>query len=280
MIRAAKYVSLAVLTCATTSAAAQSDSENSAQVTVPRGASRAVAAGIFPGRVEGCAINPPLALFSENIAQTKEDGDYLLRPRPASNGSVTVAALVGEADSNDRQPTALVVDKLSLSTGELRSATGQTWKVFGMPNSDTASVVRLTARRTDYSVCRLSNAVVINNDTTIGHIAAYSALIGSIASGSTVSALDILGLKSNSYVRLRLRSSPSQADIFLNGIRQPPQTDTVLDVIAAVIPHIRIQKEGYEPCSLGKRNLTFEDGSKRILNASCQLVPKKRKSRR
>ena len=281
MIRPARYSPAIALLCSTAVATAQPDSINSSQSAVRWDETHAVAAGIFPGRIDGCAINPPLALFSENVTKSTEGGDYLLKPKSASDGAVTVAAFASEVGVNDGRPVTLIVDRLAVADGQLRSETGETWEVFGAAKSvTTPSGTRLVAKRADYSVCRLAHAVVITGFPTTGYTAAIAAQIGAIASASTVSRPDILGLRSNSYVRLRLRSSPSEADIFLDGIRQPPRTDTILDVIAAVIPRIRIQKEGYEPCSLGRRNLAFEDKSRRVVSASCELIPKKRKNRR
>lgn len=265
--------------CAASVAPAQSQEIKPPPVFTPLGATRAVPGGIFLGRIESCAINPPLALFTENVVKRKEDGNYLLQPGSASTGTVTVAALVGESGSDSNPPTALILDKLSLSTDVISSATGESWKIFDVYGL-TPSGMRLTSKAADYSVCKVSDSVLFDRNIMSAGAATLSNLVGTIAYSSSISVLNILGLKSDSYVRLRLSSVPSEADIFLDGIRQPPRTDTVLDVIAAAIPRISIKKNGYESCSLGKGNLTLESGSIRVINATCDLVPAKRKRRR
>ena len=88
--------------------------------------------------------------------------------------------------------------------------------------------------------------------------------------------LDIFGLNAGSFVRVRLTSQPSDAEIYLGGARQPPRTNTVLDVIAAELPHLRLVKPGFEPCVFSRWTTAFEPRSNnRVLNASCRLVPSK-----
>ena len=235
----------------------------------------------FLRRIDGCAINPPLALFSENVTKSTEGGDYLLKPKIGLRWRRTVAAFASEVGVNDGRPVTLIVDRLAVADGQLRSETGETWGSLWSGQVGHHPIGH-AARSQESGLFRVQTCPRRRNYSVPDHglYAAIAAQIGAIASASTVSRPDILGLRSNSYVRLRLRSSPSEADIFLDGIRQPPRTDTILDVIAAVIPRIRIQKEGYEPCSLGRRNLAFEDKSRRVVSASCELIPKKRKNRR
>lgn len=230
-----------------------------------------ISAGIFLGRIESCLVNPPLVLLSSGVAQASSDGDHVLRASPSSNGAVTVAAFAPVSATRDAFG-ALVVDVLSISRSGVQSETGETWKIFDA--SYKPSEARLVAKHTDYSVCQVPPTSAIQG-ATVSATETFPAALRAIGASSL---LDILGISAGSYIRLRLSSNPTQAEIFLSGIRQPPRTNTVLDVLEAAVPSIVVQKDGYEPCSLERKNLKLARRDATI-EASCNLTPVKKNRR-
>lgn len=206
----------------------------------------------------------------------KQEG-YFLQPVGSSEGAVTLAAFTGGDEAGGTELTALIVDVLAVSDDSVLSGTGDAWKVF---DADTARGSNLLiAKKADYSVCKISERVPSNSGALLGNGEYLSAYIGANAAVATA-ATNILGLSPHSYVRLRLTSNPTDAVILLDGIRQPTRTNTIMDVLASVIPLLRIEKAGYEPCSLDRGSLVLRQASRRLINANCDLRSTARKKKR
>jgi hypothetical protein len=91
---------------------------------------------------------------------------------------------------------------------------------------------------------------------------------------------NIFGIEPQRYLRLRLVSVPSAADIYFGAVRHGSETNTDLDVRADDVPNLRLEKAGYEPCAYGERwSAKIIQGVRQILEATCTLRKKRRRSR-
>ena len=250
--------------------------------------SEAVQVEVQPGRHERCIVNPPLLLAAEGALRIKPGSDYdLTRLGPDGMPIDLIAfgpASAFRTDGAKDEVLTLAIDELSVRSGEVTSRTGQAWNLFEQAKAGPKS--RLTPKTGDYSLCRFAEASasasrpntrgfsVLKPDRSNQYAGMRRHGVQGMLSAGAKAILDIFGLNAGSFVRIRLSSDPSDAQIFLGGTLQPPRTDTVLDVIAAELPHLRLQKDGFQPCIFSSWTTTFEPRSNnRVLNASCKLVP-------
>jgi hypothetical protein len=252
----------------------------------PEPSVEAVQVDIRPGRDERCAVNPPLLFAAEEAVQIEPGGSYDLERLAAGGKPVRLIAFGPgasfKANGDKDRAVTLAVDELSLRSGELTSATGAAWTLF--ERAGTGPRPRLVPRGGDYSLCKHQEQVAARPATRGFRVSLPDRRTGlprrsgvqAMVSAGARAILDIFGLNAGSFVRIRLRSDPSDADIYLGGTLQPPRTDTVLDVIAAELPHLRLEKTGFAPCAFERWTTAFEPRSNnRVLNATCKLMPLK-----
>ena len=253
----------------------------------PAPSAEAVQVDVRPGRDERCVVNPPLLLAAAEAVQIEPGASYDLERLVASGKPVRLIAFgpsaLFEANGDKDRTVTLAIDELSVRSGELISATGAAWKLFD--RAGTGAKSRLVPRGGDYSLCNHvepANAQPATRGFRVSLPDRRTGLpqrnsVQAMVSAGARAILDIFGLNAGSFVRIRLRSDPSDADIYLGGTLQPPRTDTVLDVIAAELPHLRLQKPGFAPCTFERWTTAFEPRSNnRVLNATCKLMPLKR----
>jgi len=219
---------------------------------------------ILPGRFESCAINPPLTLITQGTDAGQKNGNYVLSPSSAASTAVVVA--YSSAGNKTANPVAYVLDELNVSAAGAQSSTGQTNKVFEQETSGTA--VRLIPKAGDYSVCRYAVPV---SSKAVSMVRSSRAMAHAHTNAAYASILDIFGLEEGVSVRLRLSSTPTNADIFINDFRQNAHTDTVLDVERADVPNIVLEKAGFVPCTFREWRTSIERGPRPILDATCTL---------
>lgn len=242
----------------------------------------AIPATVIRGRFESCLVNPPLKLVTSGLSEKARQGAHVLQSEPHKRG--TAVLLVFGPDPNSTGETAaFVVDELAVTSTGVISSSGEAWKVLHLEG--TGREFQLKARTLDYSVCRLvAPAVPASAWKVVQRGFGSNAARMSASSGSLTAAaasMNIFGVEPASYVRLRLSSQPTGADILVGGLKHSARTNTILDVLAEDLPQIRLEKAGFEPCSFGQWVGTFEPGSRRVLNASCKLTVKRRgKNRR
>lgn len=252
----------------------------------PAPSAEAVQVDVRSGRDEGCVVNPPLLLAAEEAVQIEPGATYDLERLAAAGKPVRLIAFgpsaLFEANGDQDRTVTLALDELSLQSGELTSATGAAWKLFD--RTGTGAKSRLVPRAGDYSLCKRHDQTATQPATRGFRISLPDRRTGlprrsgvqAMVSAGARAILDIFGLNAGSFVRIRLRSDPSDADIYLGGTLQPPRTDTVLDVIAAELPHLRLEKTGFAPCAFERWTTAFEPRSNnRVLNATCKLMPLK-----
>jgi hypothetical protein len=252
----------------------------------PAPSAEAVQVDVRPGRDERCVVNPPLLLAAEEAVQIEPGVSYDLARLAATGKPVRLIAFgpsaLFEANGDKDRTVTLAVDELSLQSGELTSATGAAWKLFD--RAGTGPRMRLVPKSGDYSLCNHAERAAAQPATRGFRVSLPDRRTGlprrsgvqAMVSAGARAILDIFGLNAGSFVRIRLRSDPSDADIYLGGTLQPPRTDTVLDVIAAELPHLRLEKAGFAPCEFERWTTAFEPRSNnRVLNATCKLMPLK-----
>ena len=247
---------------------------------------RIVRADVREGQHETCLLNPPLLLAAEKI----------VRIEPAKGNDVKALASTGERVQliafgpgvffeDGRDPDEIVtisIDEITLVSGQLKSLTGQAWKLFD--RAGVGAKTRLIPKSLQFSLCRHYDGSLASATSRRGRFGGVDSLPGrsniTAKIGAAASALlDIFGLSVASFVRVRLTSDPSEAEIYLGGARQPAKTDTVLDVIAAELPQLSIRRIGFKPCRFNEWTVKFEPGNKRLMHAGCKLVPLSRRRR-
>jgi hypothetical protein len=234
------------------------------------------AAVILPGRFESCAINPPLSLITAGYKTAKKDGEYVVTERQSAPATAVLVAY-SSPDKVTKEPTAFVVDELTVSAAGTRSKTGQAAKVYQAKTS--LAETHLVPKSGDYSVCRFSGSVSPQAKSIAQSNFSLERARFDVTAVSA-SLWNIFGPDALPSIRLRLSSTPTGADILIGELRQQAHTDTILDVLRGDIPKIRLEKSGFEPCSYRQWKTSFEKGSKPILNASCRLQPKKAPGRK
>lgn len=233
------------------------------------------AAVILPGRIESCAINPPLSLITAHSGASQQGGDYVLQSSASSSSGKAVLIAYSSTGNASAEPTAYVVDQLNLSPAGVRSTTGQAEKVYQQEPIGTA--VRLVPKPGDFSVCRYGvplppEAVsILRNSPEMAQKRFHATAV------AFTSISDIFGLEGEPSIRLRLSSIPTDAEILIGGLRQNARTDTILDIATSDIPNVLLEKAGFEPCGYRDWATSQERSSKTVLNASCQLRPRKAK---
>lgn len=246
------------------------NSESTSKVKAVESRPAVSSAVILTGRFESCIVNPPLSLVTKDGERAASHGDYVLT-RTGSNSTALVVAYSAGSQPADRA-TAFVVDELTVSPSGAISKTGEASKIYRQQASPDR--IRLIPSSGDYSVCRYKAPVSSEASSIIrsGTLTAYRPASFTVAAASL---WNIFGLDGASSVRLRLSSVPTGAEILVGDLLQAAHTDTVLDIWTADIPHIRLEKPGFEPCLYDQWTTSFERGTKAVLNASCRLRAKR-----
>lgn len=82
----------------------------------------------------------------------------------------------------------------------------------------------------------------------------------------------IFGMAPERYIRLRIQSEPTAANILVGAVRQGAVTNTALDVRAGDLTSLRLEKTGYQPCLYGSRWIArVLPGPRPVVEATCKL---------
>ena len=245
------------------------------------------------GQVETCSVNPPVLLLRQGSARV-DGGNGLDLRRVAPEGGVVNLVSFGPAfffkdNAEPDQTVMMLIDSLTVRDGTVRSKNEQAWALF---NKLKPGEMILHPRSGDFSLCRLRAASLASAEGKRGRFGAlrasgaqtipgYGGMAGLGAKLSTaVSAvLDIFGLGETAWLRVQVRSVPNGADIYLGGSHQASHTDTALDVVASELPHLRLEKPGYEPCPFARWQAVLEPRYKHVLTATCTLTPQSKNAK-